>query len=139
MNLPGKTKAFINKNLCFYYKKLWSKCKTLWGAGHISAFWASNGSLKIKLSMILRPWLYTIVISKGCFSAIHWLNITITWLTLIFFVVLTSVNAYYFYWFYNSKLIVFCHFEIPTPSSLHHFCKFDQWVFSDDIYWGLLL
>ena len=49
MNLPGETNAFLNENLCLYYKKLWSKCKRLWGAGHISAFWIRNGSLRIKL------------------------------------------------------------------------------------------
>ena len=49
VNLPGETKVFINESLCSYYKKLWSKCKRLWGAGHIS-FWFRNGSLRIKLS-----------------------------------------------------------------------------------------
>ena len=48
--LPGETKVFINENFCFYHKKLWSKCKRLWSAGHISAFWVRNGSLRIKLS-----------------------------------------------------------------------------------------
>ena len=28
----------------------WFKCKKLWGAGHISAFWVSKGLLRIKLS-----------------------------------------------------------------------------------------
>ena len=50
VHLPGETKVFINESLSFYYKKLWSKCKRLWGAGHISAFWVWNGSLRIKLS-----------------------------------------------------------------------------------------
>ena len=48
--LPGETKVFINESLCLYYKKLWPKCKSLWSAGHISAFWVRNGSLRIKLS-----------------------------------------------------------------------------------------
>ena len=48
--LPGETKVFINESFCFYHKKLWSKCKRLWSAGHISAFWVRNGSLRIKLS-----------------------------------------------------------------------------------------
>ena len=50
VHLPGETKVFINESLCFYHKKLWSKCKRLWGAGHISAFWVRNRSLKTKLS-----------------------------------------------------------------------------------------
>ena len=39
VNLPGETNVFINECLCLYYKKLWSKCKKLWCANHISAFW----------------------------------------------------------------------------------------------------
>ena len=50
VHLPGETKVFINESLCLYYKKLWSKCKRLWSAGHISAFWVRNGLLRIKLS-----------------------------------------------------------------------------------------
>ena len=50
VHLPGETNVFINESLCLYYKKLWSKCKSLWSAGHISAFWVRNGSLRIKLS-----------------------------------------------------------------------------------------
>ena len=45
-----KNLKFINESLCWYYKKLWSKCKSLWRADHISAFWFRNGSLRIKLS-----------------------------------------------------------------------------------------
>ena len=50
VQLPGKIKVFINESLCLYCKKLWSKCKSLWSAGHISVFWVRNGSLRIKLS-----------------------------------------------------------------------------------------
>ena len=50
VHLPGETKIFINESLCLYYKKLWSKCKRLWSACHISAFWVRNRSLRIKLS-----------------------------------------------------------------------------------------
>ena len=50
VNLPGEINVFKNESLCFHYKKLWSKCKNLWGAGHISAFWVSKGFLRIKLS-----------------------------------------------------------------------------------------
>ena len=48
-NLPEETKVFINENLSLYYKKLWSKCKKLWGAGHISPFWVSKRLLRIEL------------------------------------------------------------------------------------------
>ena len=50
VHLPEETKSFINESLCLYYEKLWSKCKSLWSAGHISMFWVRNGSLRIKLS-----------------------------------------------------------------------------------------
>ena len=50
VNLPEEANVFINESLCLYYKKLWSKCRNLWGAGHISAFWVSKGLLRIKLS-----------------------------------------------------------------------------------------
>ena len=49
VHLAGETKFFINESLCLYYKKLWSKCKRLWSASHISVFWVRNGSLRIKL------------------------------------------------------------------------------------------
>ena len=38
VHLPVVTKVFINENLFLYYKKLWSKCKRFWSAGHISTF-----------------------------------------------------------------------------------------------------
>ena len=50
VHLPGETKFFINESLCLYSKRLWSNCKRLRSAGHISAFWVRNGSLRIKLS-----------------------------------------------------------------------------------------
>ena len=50
VHLPEETKSFINESLCLYYEKLWSKCKSLRSAGHISMFWVRNGSLRIKLS-----------------------------------------------------------------------------------------
>ena len=49
VNLPGETNVFINESLCLDYKKLWSKCKKMWRAGHVSAFWVSKGLLRIKL------------------------------------------------------------------------------------------
>ena len=50
VHLPGETNVFTNESLCLYYNKLWSKCKRLWSAGHITTFSARNGSLRVKLS-----------------------------------------------------------------------------------------
>ena len=50
VHLPGETKVFISESLCLYYKKLWSKWKSLRSAGHISAFWVRNRLLRVKLS-----------------------------------------------------------------------------------------
>ena len=50
VHLPGEAKFFINESLRLYYNKLCSKCKRLWGASHISAFWVKNGLLRISLS-----------------------------------------------------------------------------------------
>ena len=36
--------------VCFYYKKLWSKCKKLWSNKFIFGYWVSNGSIKIRIS-----------------------------------------------------------------------------------------
>ena len=47
---PESVHLLGDESLHLYYKKLWSKWKRLWGAGHISAFWIRNGSLRIKLS-----------------------------------------------------------------------------------------
>ena len=49
VHLPRKTKVFIHESLCFTTRN-WSKCKRWWSAGHISAFWIRNVSLRIKLS-----------------------------------------------------------------------------------------
>ena len=38
------TSVYINDSLCFYYKKLWSKCKKLW---------TNNFSLAIGYQMVL--------------------------------------------------------------------------------------
>ena len=44
------TPVYINDSLCFYYKKLWSKCKKLWSNKFIFGYWVSNGSIKIRIS-----------------------------------------------------------------------------------------
>ena len=38
VGLPGQNKLFINKNLCPYYKVLWSKSKKLHSLGKINSF-----------------------------------------------------------------------------------------------------
>ena len=38
----------LDKRLCFYHKKLWSKCKNLWTFKLILGYWVSNGSAKDK-------------------------------------------------------------------------------------------
>ena len=43
------TPVYINDNLCFYYKTLWSKCKKLWSNKFIFGYWLSNGSIKIRI------------------------------------------------------------------------------------------
>ena len=44
------TPVYINDSLCFYYKRLWSKCKKLWTNKFIFGYWVSNGSIKIRMS-----------------------------------------------------------------------------------------
>ena len=41
---------FINTSSCSYYKKLWVKCKKLWGNKYIHGLWASYDLIKIKIS-----------------------------------------------------------------------------------------
>ena len=49
VDLPGQNKLFINKNLCPYYKELWSKSKKLDSLGKISSFFISDDTIKIKV------------------------------------------------------------------------------------------
>ena len=44
------TPVYINDSLCFYYRKLWSKCKKLWTNKFIFGYRVSNGSIKIRIS-----------------------------------------------------------------------------------------
>ena len=86
-------------------RNLYSKCKKLWGTGCISAFYVRKGLLR----MTLRNW-------KSCFPEIHWLKITSYWLILILiFVMLISVQVYYFHCIYHLKLVIFRHFENSIP------------------------
>ena len=50
VDLPGQNKLFKNKNLCPYYKVLWSKSKKLHGLGKINSFPISGYIIKIKVS-----------------------------------------------------------------------------------------
>ena len=49
--MPSGTKVLINENLCRYYKLFWSKCEKLFLEKKIPSFWASNGLVKINLSI----------------------------------------------------------------------------------------
>ena len=83
VHLPGETKVFINDSLCLYDKDK-SKCKSLRDAGHISAPWVRNGSLRIM-----------IMITNNCdllFPATYWLKKTSYWMILIFLIVLISLS-----------------------------------------------
>ena len=50
VELPGQNKLLINKNLCPYYKVLWSKSKKLHSLGKISSFFISSDTIKITVS-----------------------------------------------------------------------------------------
>ena len=41
------TPVYINDSLCFYYKKLWSKCKKLWSNKFVFSYWVSNVKIRI--------------------------------------------------------------------------------------------
>ena len=49
LNWPAGVKIYINKIICPYYKKLWTKCRKLRDAKRVLSFWASNGSARVKL------------------------------------------------------------------------------------------
>ena len=50
VDLLGQNKLFINKNLCPYYKVLWSKSKKLHSLGKINSFFILGDTIKIKVS-----------------------------------------------------------------------------------------
>ena len=49
VDLPGQNKHFINKNLCPYYKILWSKSKKLHSLGKINSFFILGDTINIKV------------------------------------------------------------------------------------------
>ena len=55
VHLPGQNKLFINKNLCPYYKVLWSKSKRLHSLCKINSFFISGDTIKVKDSEISLP------------------------------------------------------------------------------------
>ena len=55
----GKTKIFINKTLCPYYKLLWSKSKKLHAMKQIHSYYVSNDTVKVKLEQTSRPFSIT--------------------------------------------------------------------------------
>ena len=48
VDLPGRNKLFINKNLCPCYKVIWSKRKKLHSLGKINSLFISGDTIKIK-------------------------------------------------------------------------------------------
>ena len=44
------TPVYTDDSLCFYYKKLWSKCEKIWTIKFIFGNRLSNGSVKIRIS-----------------------------------------------------------------------------------------
>ena len=138
-NLPGKN-VFIDESLDSYSKKLCPKSKTWWGFGHVAGFYVSKRLLRIKLCNESVSIITHKCDLKKLFPDNPLIKITSYWLILIsVFVVPVSVPVSYFHWTYHLKLVVFRHFENCTLYFLRHFCKFDQWIFSDNIYWSLLL
>ena len=49
------TPVYINDRLCFYYKKLWSKCKKLWFNKFIFGYWVSNVPIKTRIYPNVHP------------------------------------------------------------------------------------
>ena len=49
-HLSSRILLFVNKNLCPYYKALWSKSKKVHSFGKINSFFTSGDTSKIKIS-----------------------------------------------------------------------------------------
>ena len=49
LQLTGQGKLYINQSLCYYYRVLWSKSKSLHRMGKIFSCYVSNGTVKIKI------------------------------------------------------------------------------------------
>ena len=61
-DFPEGTAIFINENLCFYYKILWSTCKKLWEKKLIHTYFTSNGNIQYRIR------------EKGMFIHLHMLG-----------------------------------------------------------------
>ena len=49
LDLPNRTKLFVNESLCPYYRCLWNQCKKLYNKQEIFSFSTVNGSVRIKI------------------------------------------------------------------------------------------
>ena len=49
------TKIYISQSICSYYKLLWSKSKRLHAMKQIHGYYASNGTMKVRLEENSRP------------------------------------------------------------------------------------
>ena len=71
VDLLGQNKLFINKNLCPYYKVLWSKSKKLHSLGKINSFFISADTIKIKVSKNSLPLsILTLMTSENIFLTV---------------------------------------------------------------------
>ena len=71
VDLLGQNILFINKNLCPYYKVLWSKSKKLHSLGKINSFFISADTIKIKVSKNSLPLsILTLMTSENIFLTV---------------------------------------------------------------------
>ena len=71
VDLLGQNKLFINKNLCPYYKVLWSKSKKQHSLGKINSFFISADTIKIKVSKNSLPLsILTLMTSENIFLTV---------------------------------------------------------------------
>ena len=49
LDLPARTKLYINDSLCLYYRVLWNEIKKLWSKKKIFSYFTVSGTVRIKL------------------------------------------------------------------------------------------
>ena len=49
LDLPARTKLYINDSLCLYYRGLWNETKKLWRKKKIFSYFTVSGTVRIKL------------------------------------------------------------------------------------------
>ena len=49
LDLPARTKLYINDSLCLYYRGLWNETKKLWSKKKIFSYFTVSGTVRIKL------------------------------------------------------------------------------------------